>query len=181
MSHHRKTFKAQVNATSSDKKRFPAKNRDTTIIITILVALFIMSLLLVNLALEPPQEEKFDVIYLLDANKQTDSFPKTVVIGENNTFTLWVGVENHRDETMNYSVLVKIDDGTAPVGSSEVEATESFNKTLMDEQVWEFPVTLTIDQLGHNRILFELWYIDETQNMGYTGNWVDLTVEASQP
>ena len=169
----------QTKGTPFGKKHL-AKNGDTTIVLTVLVSIFIIGILLVNLALEPPPEEKFDVIYLLDANKETDSFPKTVVIGENNTFTLWVGVENQRDETRNYSVLVKIDDGTAPVGSTDFDATETFTKTLANEELWEFQTTLTIDQMGHNRILFELWFLNATSsNLEYTGNWVNLSVEAS--
>jgi uncharacterized membrane protein len=178
--HKSKTFNERhTKATSSIKKQFSGKNGDTTVVLTILVALFIIGILLVNLALEPPQEERFDVIYLLDSEKQTSNFPETVVLGENSTFTLWVGVENQRGATMNYSVLLKIDDGTSAIGDSQVEAKESFNKTLQHEEVWEFQVTVNIDQPGHNRLLFELWYIDATANMSYTGSWVNLSVEAT--
>lgn len=169
----------KVKGTCNGKKYVSDKNGDTTVALTVLVALFIISILLVNLALEPPQENKFDVIYFLDADQQTDNFPKTVVLGENSTFSLWVGVENQRGTAMNYSVLLKVDDGTATIGDSQVEAKESFSKTLQHEEVWEFQVTVNIDQPGQNRLLFELWFIDEAQNMSYTGCWVNLSVEAT--
>ena len=77
-------------------------------------------------------------------------------------------------------VEVKIDNGTAPIGNSTFVADQSFEKTLEDkegERLWEFPVTITIDQVGHNRILFELW-IEVEDEIKWTGNWVSLTVEA---
>ena len=178
--HQSKTFNERhIKGTSGGKKQFSNKNGDTTVVLTILVALFIIGILLVNLALEPPQEERFDVIYLLDSEKQTSNFPETVVLGENSTFTLWVGVENQRGTTMNYSMLLKVDDGTAAIGDSQVEAKESFTKPLSHEELWEFQVTVNIDQPGHNRILFELWFIDAAQNMNYTGSWVNLSLEAT--
>jgi uncharacterized membrane protein len=154
---------------------------EKTIILTILVALVILGALLVNLALNTPSEEKFVTIYLLDSEKQAENYPKTVVLGENSTFSLWVGVENQNDTTRDYSVLVKVDDGTAPVDPSPAEPIQSFEKTLVDKEIWEFQVTITIDQLGSNRLIFELWFFDETKGYtDYTGRWVCLSLEATQ-
>ena len=177
--HQREKFmRMNVKGTPDGEKPVSDVPKEKTIILTILVALVIIGALLVNLALTPTTEERFSVIYLLDSEGQTDNFPETVALGENNTFSLSVGVENQKGATMNYSVLVKIDDGTAPVGSNQTEPKESFTRTLLNEEIWEFQITITIDQLGHNRILFELWFFDETQNMEYTGNWVSLSLEA---
>jgi len=167
----------KIKRTSQGTKSVSGNGEEKTIIITILVALVIIGALLVNLALNPAPEEKFVVIYLLDSEKQTENFPKTVVLGENSTFSLWVGVEN-QNETQVFSVRVKVDDGKSLVNPSPVELTESFNRTLLYEELWEFPVTISIDQLGNHRIIFELWFFDETNTPKYTGNWVSLSLEA---
>jgi uncharacterized membrane protein len=171
----------RINAKGTPDREKPASGmpEEKTIILTVLIALLIISALLVNLALQPPKEEKFSVIYYLDSEKQTDNLPKTVILGENSTFSLWVGVENHNDATMDYSVLVKIDNGTAPIGSNQTKATESFSRTLVDEETWEFPATVTINQLGHNRILFELWFLNKNQTMEYSGIEASLSLEAT--
>ena len=153
---------------------------EKTIIITIIIALVIIGVLLVNVVITAVPEEKFSVIYYLDSDKRLENIPKTVILGQNNTFSLWVGVENQNGTTLDYLLEVKIDNGTAAIGNSTFVADQSFEKTLEDkegERLWEFPVTITIDQVGHNRILFELW-IEIEDEIEWTGNWVSLTVEA---
>jgi uncharacterized membrane protein len=178
----RKFTERKVKGTSGGAKLILDVAEEKTIIVTIVVALVILGALLVNLVFfTPAQKEPFASIYLLDSEKQLENFPKTVVLGENNTVSLWVGVENQNDTTMDYSVLVKIDDGKAPVDPSPAEPTESFERTLLNGELWEFPVTISIDQLGSHRIIFELWSFNVTKNdFDYTGNWVCLSVEAIQ-
>jgi uncharacterized membrane protein len=157
-------------------------NEEKTITVTVFVSLIIVGALLLYLIFfTPAEEEVFSAIYLLDSEKQAENFPKMVVLGENSTFSLWVGVENQNDTTINYSVMVKYDDGKFPVDPSPVESTESFEKLLVNEENWEFPVTISIDQLGSNRVIFELWFFNSTKkDWDYTGNWVNLSIEAVQ-
>jgi len=170
----------KIKRTPQGTKSVSGNGEEKTIIITILVALVIIGALLVYLVFfTPAQKEPFVVIYLLDSEKQLENFPKTVVLGENNTFSLWVGVEN-QNETKVFSVLVKVDDGKAPVDPSPAEPTESFERTLLNGELWEFPVTINIDQLGSHRIIFELWFFDETNTLEYSGSWVSLSLEAIQ-
>ena len=178
--HQSKFMEKKIKRTSQGTKSVLGNGEEKTIILMILVALAILGALLANFALNPAPEEKFVVIYLLDSVKQTENFPKTVVLGENSTFSLLVGVENQNDTTSDFSVRVKVDDGTSLVNPSLVEPTESFNRTLLNEELWEFPVTISIDQLGSHRIIFELWFFDETNTLEYSGNWVSLSLEAIQ-
>ena len=175
---HDKFMEKKVRRTSKDTKSVSDRDAEKTITITILIAIVILAGLLIYLALEPAQKKPFAAIYYLDSEKQTENFPETVVLGENNTFTLWVGVENQNDTSMDYSVLVKMDDGNSPIDPSFAEPIESFEKTLLDKEVWEFEVTLSIDQLGSHRIIFELWFLNGT-TLEYTGNWVNLSIEAT--
>jgi len=180
--HQRKNFmEKKIKRTPQGTKSVSDNGEEKTIILTILVALVIMGALLVYLVFFTPVEtEPFSVMYLLDSEKQLENFPETVVLGENSTFSLWVGVEN-QNETQVFSVRVKVDDGTGPVNPSPAEPTQIFERTLLNEEKWEFPVTISIDQLGHNRIIFELWFFNVTKNdWDYTGNWVSLSLEAIQ-
>jgi len=174
----KKFTERKVKGTTGGAKLISDITEEKTIILTILVALVILGALLVNLALNPAPEEKFVAIYLLDSEKQAENFPKTVVLGENSTFSLWVGVENQNDTTKVFSVQVKVDDGMSAVDPSPVEPTQSFEKTLVNKEVWEFPVTISIDQLGSNMVIFELWFFNETNTLEYTGKWVNLSIEA---
>ena len=178
---HKNFMEKKIKRTKKGAKSVSYSSEEKTIIITILVALVIMGALLVYLVLfMPVATEPFSAIYYLDSEKQLENFPKTVVLGENSTFSLWVGVENQNDTTIDYSVQVKVDDGNSPVGSSSVEAIESFNRTLVNGEKWEFPVTINIEQLGHNRVIFELWFFDDTESLNYTGRHVSLSLEAIQ-
>ena len=85
--------------------------------------------------------------------------------------------ENHNGKPLTYEVEVKIDDGGSSLNPSPIEATESFEKTLTDGEKWEFQVTINIEQMGNNRIIFDLYYYNGT-NFTYTGNWVNLSIEA---
>jgi uncharacterized membrane protein len=172
----------KIKRTAKGAKTGSYSSEEKTIIITILVALAIMGALLAYLVLFMPVEtEPFSAIYLLDSEKQLENFPKTVVLGENSTFSLWVGVENQNDTTMDYSVQVKVDDGNSAEGSSAAERIECFNRTLVNGEKWEFPVTISIDQLGSNTVTFELMFFNATKNdWDNTGNCISLSVEAIQ-
>ena len=82
---------------------------------------------------------------------------------------------------MTYLLEIKIDDGNSQVGDRLVEAAQSFEQKLEDEEKWEFPVTITIEQPGTNRVIFELWSFNATaDDWEFTGNWVNLSIEALQ-
>ena len=171
----------KIKRTANSTKSASGNSEEKTIILTILVALVIIGALLVNLVFFTHVEtEQFSAIYYLDSEKQTTNLPKTVVLGENSTFSLWVGVINQNGTTMDYSVRVKVDDGKSLVNPSPVEPTEMINRTLLNEKNLEFPVKISLDQLGSNRVIFELWFFNATKNELYTGNWVSLTIEAIQ-
>ena len=176
--HQSRFMEKKIKGTSQGTKSVSGNGEEKTIIITILVALLIIGSLLVYLVFFTPVEtEPFSAIYYLDSEKQTENFPKTVVLGENSTFSLWVGVENQNGTTIDYSVQVKVDDGKSLVNPSPAEPTQSFEKTLVNKELWEFPVTINIDQLGSHRVIFELWFFNGT-GLEYAGNWVSLSVEA---
>lgn len=172
----------KIRRTPEAAKSDSDSSEEKTIILTILVALAIMAALLVYVVFfMPAQKEPFSAIYLLDSEKQLENIPKTVVLGENSTFTLYVGVENQNDTTTEYSVQVKLDYGNSAEEPSSAEHIECFNRTLANGENWEFPVTINIDQPGSHTVTFELWFFNETKNgWNQTGSWLNLTIEAIQ-
>jgi uncharacterized membrane protein len=174
-SQRRNFMEKKIKRTSQDPKKASYSSEEKTIILTILVALVIMVAILVYMVFfMPAQKEPFTSIYLLDSEKQLENIPKTVILGENSTFSLWVGVENRNDTTIEYSVQVSLDEG-----NSSAELVECFNRTLANGETWEFPVTISIDQPGSNTVTFELWYFNETKNdWDQTGIWINLSIEA---
>jgi uncharacterized membrane protein len=173
----------KIKRTKQNKKSGSLTNEEKTIIATVLVAIVIMSGVLVTQMIEnPTTPEQFTALYILDAEKQANNYPTTVVLGTNSTFSLWVGVENQRDNTRDYSVQIKLDDGTTSEEPSTVEPIQVFNRTLVSEEKWEFEVTIDIDQPGNNRIIFELRFFNVTEGFWeYAWTRLDFTVEAIQP
>ena len=178
--HPIKFMEKKIRRTSEDAKFISQRREEKTIFVSILVALVIMGVLLVKLTFFTPIEtEPFSAIYYLDSEKQTTNLPKTVVLGDNSTFSLWVGVENHNDTEMEYEVRSMIDDGRGHVDTNSREY-ESNQTVLEDGGIWEFQIDISIEQLGQNRVIFSLWFFNQTINdWADTGNWVNLSIEAS--
>ena len=172
----------KIKRNSEGAKSISYSSEEKTIIVTIVIALVIIGALLVNLVFFTVAEtERFSVIYYLDSEKQLENIPKTVFLGENSTFVLWVGVENQNGTTLDYQVQMKIDDGNGQLNPSSTEHIQIFDTTsepLKNGETWEFPVTIKIEQLGKNRIIFELYIVNGNSEVKYTGNWVNLSIEA---
>jgi uncharacterized membrane protein len=170
----------KIKRTQKGEKSVSYGSEEKTIILTILVALVIMVAILVYMVFfMPAQKEPFTSIYLLDSEKQLENIPKTVVLGENSTFSLWIGVENRNDTTIEYSVQVSLDEGNSAEESGSAELIGCFNRTLANGEKWEFPVTISIDQLGSHTAIFELLFFNEAENdWDQTGIWIDLSIEA---
>ena len=166
--------------TKKETKSSSDNSEEKTIIIIIIIALVILSALLLNLVVFTPAEtELFSAIYYLDSGKMTTNLPKTVVLGENNTISLWVGVQNMNGTTMNYEVDISMDNGQGQINRSLAESVKRFEITLDNGETEEVPVTITINQLGQNRIIFDLNVFNITINeFQPSGKRVWLSVEA---
>ena len=173
----------KIKRTGKDTKSGSSVSEQKMIIAIILIAIVIMSGFLIHTMLtKSVTPEQFSAMYVLDSEKQANNYPQTVVLGTNSTFTLWVGVENQKDETLDYSVQIKLDDGSTTEDPSQAEPIQVFNRTLVNGETWEFQVTINIDQPGNNRIIFELqFYNTETDSWEYAWIRLDFTVEAIQP
>ena len=153
------------------------RDEEKTITVTILAAIIILAGLLVYISLTPAPQEPFVSLYLLDSEKKAENYPKLLVLGENNTFLLWVGVENFMGRIEYSCVLVKVDDGMGHVDPSPIEPVKCFEKVLLNKETWEFPMTMTINQSGKHRIIFELWLFNELENVFSYSRMVSILVD----
>lgn len=177
-----KFMEKKIKRTGKDPEAGSDISEQKIIVTTVLVAIVIMvGVLGYTMWTEPMTPEQFSAMYVLDSDKQANNYPRIVVLGTNSTFTLWVGVENQKDKTLEYSVQVKLDDGVSTEEPSSTEPLQVFNRTLVNGEKWEFEVTTSMNQPGNNRIIFELYFFNELENRWeYAWTRLDFSVEAIQ-
>lgn len=163
---------ATSKQSSNKSKEGEETSEEKTVIVAVMAAIIVLAGLLVHASLSPTPQEPFVSVYLLDSEKMAEKYPQLLVLGENNTFMLWVGVENFMNRIEYASVLVKMDNGSGLVDPSPVESVKRFEKVLLNKETWEFPLVLTMNQSGEHRMILELWLFNELENVfSYTGSW----------
>jgi uncharacterized membrane protein len=124
------------------------------------------------------EPEPYSTISILDADGLANDYPEIVVIGENNSFTVWVTVENHMGEDLSFEVRIKVTTQKAPVFPIQEEATTVFPITLRKGEKWSTTATTTLELAGDYMIVYELWMRNNTGAFKFTGNACVLNVEA---
>jgi len=148
--------------------------------IAIVFALIVVSSLLIGYYLIsrlPP--EGYSTIYTLNyPQKKAIDYPELVVINENNTFNVWVGVENHMGKSQSFEVLQKVIKGPIPSYPVDAEITASYEKTMENGEIWETPAEVSINELGSYSVIFELWiYDDNAGAFTFSYNFCVLNIE----
>ena len=130
-------------------------------VVAVLIALVFVSILLAAYypVFKPP-EKVFTTISLRDSQKKAIDYPELLVINQNNTFNVFVEVENHLKEDKNCTVLVKVTDGMIQKLPLTADANATYTKTLEKGGAWEIPSTITINKPGNYSVIFELWLYD---------------------
>ena len=152
-------------------------------IVSIMLAIIFISIIIVGYYLlviaAPP--EGFSSMYILDEQKKTESYPELLIINQNNTFNVWVGVENHMGFEQNFEIQQKITRDPILTFPINEEASNKFIKTLQNQEKWETMVTTTISDPGNYSLVFELYLKENGQNIGYNIepiNYVLLNLQA---
>jgi uncharacterized membrane protein len=155
-------------------------NDDRGYKIAIVLAIIVVSSLLLGYYLFsrlPP--EGYATIYTLNYPQKTATdYPELVVINENNTFSVWVGVENHMGKRQSFEVLQKVIKGTIPSYPVGAEITGSYEKTMENGEIWETPAEVSINEPGSYSVIFELWvYDDNARAFEFSYNYCVLKIE----
>ncbi len=126
------------------------------IIVAVLAAIIVVAGLLIIVTLTPAPQERFVSLYILNSNKNANSYPELMILGENNTYTYYIGVENFMSRIEYCVVRVNI------ANSSQIaENTFAFEKILLNGEQWEIPWTLTLNKTGVYKVTCTLELYDE--------------------
>lgn len=143
------------------------------IAITLLVASVLLGIYYVTL---PPAQEGCMTIYLLDHQRKAVNYPERLVNGENNTFSVYVTVENHVGVNQSCQVQVKVISELNPTFPVDTNATLTFNGTVENRAKWENVATLSLNETGDYLVVFELW-IPNHEVFEYSGIFCLLNVQ----
>jgi len=123
--------------------------------------------------------EGYTTIYVLNyQEKKAVNYPELVVINENNTFNVWVEVENHMGAQQSCEVLQKVVNGMVPSFPVEANAEKNYTQTVDNGKTWEIPATVTIKEPGSYSVIFELWIYDaNAEAFKFSYNFCVLPIE----
>jgi uncharacterized membrane protein len=157
---------------------FSLKNNKNGCALAIAIALLVVSVLfgIYYVALRPAQEG-YMTIYLLDYQRSAVNYPERIVNGENNTFSVYVEVENHMGVSQSCQVQVKIISGLNPTFPVDTNATSTFNGTVENKDSWENVATISLNKAGDYSVVFELWILNNTGVFEYSGIFCVLNVQ----
>jgi uncharacterized membrane protein len=148
--------------------------------VSVLIALIFVSSLVAGyyVFLRPPQKG-FMTIYLLDyQQKKALDYPEFLVINQNNTFKVWVEVENHMGKSQYSEVLLKVTNDTVPIFPFKADANATYVRTLENGETWKTLSTIAINEPGNYSVIFELWVYDEkVGELQFSGNVCVLNIE----
>ena len=168
---HLKTIKKLGNILKMDNNNGYA--------VSVLIALILVSILVASyyVLLRPPQKG-YMTIYLLDSQKKALNYPELLVINQNNTFKVWVEVENHMGKSQYSEVLLKVTNDTVPIFPFKADANATYTRTLENGETWETLSTIAINKPGNYSVIFELWIYDKkVGELQFSGNVCVLNIE----
>jgi len=170
--------------TSKEVDAEKSASEEKMVIVAVLAGLIVVSALLVYVSLTPPIPETFASVYILNSEGKADDLPELLILGKNNTFSLRVGVENFMGRVEHGIIHVKVANGTVLRETLPEETVMSFERILTNQETWELPLTLTLDEKGVYRVSFELWLYDEMESVFVYSNvksglWLEVVAETS--
>ena len=130
----------------------------------------------VNLAFRGPPEP-YTTIYVLSEDRTLD-LPETVVIGQNNSFNVWVTAENHMGDTYLFEVRLKIVEDANIEFPVDAEPVSIYAITIANGEKSEQLANVSIGAVGRFIVVFELWRYTAPSTVEYTGNACVLNIEA---
>jgi uncharacterized membrane protein len=156
-------------------------NDDKGYTIAVALALIVVSSILVGYYLVsrlPP--EGYTTIYMLDSQKKAIDYPELLVINgneKNNTFNVWIVVENHMNKRQSCVVMQKVTNNPISSFPVEADANSNYTKTIENGETWETSATVSINEPGSYSVIFELWIYDETGALKFSYDYCVLPIE----
>ena len=141
------------------------------VVFSLLVGYYLISVL--------PSPEGYSTIYMLDyPQKKAIDYPELIVVNENNTFNVWIVVENHLGAKHSCEVLQKMIGDMIPSFPVETDVQKSYAQTIENGETWETISEVSVNEPGSYSVIFELWiYNDETDALEFSHNYCVLNIE----
>jgi len=161
------------------RANLPLENNKNGYAVAIAIALIVVSVLFgIYYVALPPSQEGYIEMYLLDYQRSTVNYPERLVNGENNTFSVYVELENHLGVSQSCQVQVKVVSEKNPILPMETNATLTFNGTVENRANWENMATLSLNKVGDYSVVFELWIPNKNTGLfEYSNIFCQLNVQ----
>lgn len=173
-------MKTNLETEKKMAKNLRLNNKDSKIAVAV-VLIFVFSLLVgYYFYVHRLLPEGYTTIYVLNyQEKKAVDYPELVVINKNNTFNVWVEVENHMGALQSCEVLQKVVNNMVPSFPVEAIAEKNYTQTVENGKTWEIPATVTINEPGSYSVIFELWIWNEQAGTHqFTYNYCVLKIDA---
>lgn len=126
--------------------------------------------------------EPFSELGLLGPKMKIGDYPKTVLVNE--TFRLYLYLENHEGHIMYYTVYVKLGNNSTFINetqSSNAPIISTYEAILLNGQNTTMPIDLSISTPTVNaRLILEMWDFNST-GLKYHGRWLQLWMNITKP
>jgi len=168
----------RIHSETNRKLGIPSliNNKGHRIVVAFLLV-FLSSLLIGYYFVASLPPEGYLTIYTLDDQKKAIDYPELLVVNENNTFNVWVGVENHMATRQSCVVLQKVISDMIPSFPVDADVENSYAQTVESGEPWETLATVAINDLGSYWVIFELWIYNEADELEFTHNYDVLKVD----
>lgn len=171
--------KVHIRESPAPRKSMIISGEVWAVILAVMVVASVFSvsqLMLANRVVEP-----FSELGILGEKMKIGDYPETLHIGEKAKLYIYIG--NHMGKPMYYVVQVKIGDKNTPINPSPIPPVRTFEKILLHNQTYIFPLEISINETGLNkRIIVELWAYNTTTNqIEYTKLWGQIWVNVTVP
>ena len=141
-------FKYYFNRINESFKEESRKDKVLSIILAISIVLAISATAYVIAA--PKEGEKFTEFYILGLDGKASNYPVNLTAGQTGNVT--VGIVNHEYSTVNYELIIKLNNQTI----------NDKNITLSNNETYQQPFTFTSATYGQNQKLeFELYKLPD--------------------
>jgi uncharacterized membrane protein len=113
----------------SVKSSFSSENRTDKFLSIVLVASIVLTISMTGYVIASPKEgEKFTEFYILGPNGKASDYPTNLTAGEKGSVI--VGVVNHEYSTINYQMVVKINNRTLSTRNITLANNEKYENTF---------------------------------------------------
>ncbi|MCZ3364276.1 MULTISPECIES: DUF1616 domain-containing protein [Methanobacterium] len=155
-------FKYYFNKIIESFKRESGTDRILSIVLAVSIILAISATAYVIAV--PKEGEKFTEFYILGPDGKASNYPTNLTVGQTGNVT--VGIVNHEYSTVNYEMIIKLNNQTI----------NDTNITLSNNETWQQPFTFTPSIYGQNQELEFLLYKLPDNNTVYRSLhlWVNV-------